>query len=177
MSRCLVCEGQGPCPCCRVEQDEMLALTVEMTEGCASDANPGCKDYLIHLSDDSVHRAIRRGSHWETDGELFKTLRECKEYLCNNPALIDDNYPPEDESLGTWGCIDPCAILILSIRDGKIEMNREIQRTLDARGAMGIDGAVMDIDWAVREFKRVISKEVSVHEVRDQDVCGNSDTN
>ena len=177
---CETCRGYSDhnCPCCQPDP-EPLALEVEMTEGVPSEVNPGSKDYLIHLSDGSEWRAIRRGNKWEVDGERLRSLRECKEYLCDNPDLVDDDCPAEAESIGTWGCIDPCAILVLAIRDGKIELDKEIQRTLDARGAMGSDGSSLDIDWAVGEFKRVsklLSKEVSVHD-ESSDQVGSSNIN
>lgn len=109
----------------------------------------GDKDYTIFTDDGRSFDCERHGSQWLCLGLTFPSLRAVKDAIAEGTfEIVGDD---DDDAGSTWGCADPCALLILA--GANVEDN-QVRRTLDAYGWIGEDGSV-DVDRAHREVQRV----------------------
>ena len=110
----------------------------------------GIKNYMITNTDSGeVHAAVREGQFSFRVGEFVGTLGQCKRMVSAGHVVhFADAKPGADgEAGGTWGCVDPCALLIL-LAD---KTDPEVRRTLDAYGWVTQDGE-LDIEQANESY-------------------------
>lgn len=119
----------------------------------------GLKDFDIHLANGEVVRAIRNGGKFQVGGQV-DTLKAIKvaveDGLRNDPTEVGYDEPEEVEekpTLGTWDCVDPCAILVRAIVDDRIPLAGEVKRTLDCHGWL-IHGCP-DVERSNIEYSRI----------------------
>ena len=99
----------------------------------------GAKNFMITNTDTGeVHVAMRDGQKF-TLGEFKGTLAQCKQLVSEGRVVHFADSPEEKKKLGTWDCVDPCALLIL-VAAGADVSPAEIDKTLDAYGWLVPDG-------------------------------------
>ncbi len=101
----------------------------------------GVKNFIITNKDTGEsHVAMRHGQFSFSVGEFTGTLKQCKQLVSANEVVHFADAPPEPEDKqDTWGCVDPCALLIIAAAGGHVS-DDEINRTLDAHGWIKPDG-------------------------------------
>ena len=116
----------------------------------------GIKNFAItNVDTGETFIALRTGSRFTIgDDGVARTLSECKRLVANDAVVFfadatEPSGPPESD--GTWGCVDPCALLILISTTGA-DMP-EIKRTLDAHGWLLPNGE-FDVEQAGENFKK-----------------------
>lgn len=96
----------------------------------------GVKNFLIETPDSGSYFAMRQpnGKFTVGDDGVSRTLKQCKEVVANDAVVFfadatEPSGPPQRDE--TWGCVDPCALLILKSDE---LADQEVLRTLDAYG-------------------------------------------
>ena len=131
----------------------------------------GIKNFMITNTDTGeVHVAMREGQFSFRVGEFVGTLKQCKQLVSASKVVHFADAKPECDSgttspdaygcerVGTWECVDPCALLILADSgDPDSAHCKEIDRTLAAYGWITPDGH-RDIESAKKWFSRWSAK-------------------
>ena len=100
----------------------------------------GVKNFMITNTDtNEVHVALRDGQKFVL-GEFRGALAQCKQLVAASKVVHFADAPPEpEERRDTWGCVDPCALLILLSAGGDVSP-AEVDRTLDSFGWLRPEG-------------------------------------
>lgn len=86
---------------------------------------------------------------WAALGAEFKTLKAIK------LAILELPDEPKVESVGTFDCVDPNALLLLLFTGHKLDnLEEEIHRTLSANSWKGPDDAELDVESAIRIYNK-----------------------
>ena len=100
----------------------------------------GIKNFIITNTDTGeTHVALRDGQKFVV-GEFRGTLAQCKQLVAASKVVhFADAQPEPEEKQDTWGCVAPCALLIMLQAGVDVDPD-EIKRTLDAHGWLTPDG-------------------------------------
>lgn len=138
----------------------------------------GNKDFDIYLMDGTVVRAVRNAGMFQV-GDVVDTLKSLKILVMEGLRWADfDPLNPEHAGqagdcgdaaaepakLGTWDCIDPCALLVEDYRHKSLDPS--LRRTLDCHGWIDPETGEPDYDRAIKEIERF--NKLSKQEVGDE---------
>lgn len=121
----------------------------------------GGKDYLISHNG-KTYMATKSGSLFCCEGVATGTLKAIKEKIIQMSFLgevsVNDKEvevdPKPDIGIGLWGCVHPCALLVLTVGDRALddEMRKQFILTLDNYGWLMECGSP-DYRRAMRDYK------------------------
>lgn len=133
----------------------------EVLKTVGVDRPDGNKDFDIYLMNGEVVRAIRNAGKFQV-GDMVDTLKQIKILVMeglrweegHDPITAGDpgDAAAEPAKLGTWDCVDPCALLVEDYRHKQIDPT--LRRTLDCYGWIDPETGEPDYGRAIKEIER-----------------------
>lgn len=119
------------------------------------------KAYRVTTSEGDIYDCTPSGSAgYQVLGKHYPAIKQIKSIILSGGIVLktqDEVIDLERNELGTWDCVDPCALLILNVpHDHGLHgsISPQLIQTLDAYGWLDEEGRP-DVKRAEKEITRV----------------------